>query len=314
MFVAIIINFFIPRLMPGNVIGVILSRFTEVPGGEAQVELFIKQFGLDQPIQNQLFLYISNLLRGNLGSSYAYYPFPVSEIIMYALPWTIGLLGTTVILSWTFGNILGALAGWRRNSKLSSALVVVSLMLNQLPYYILGILLVFLFAYTIKIFPTSGGYSINYVGKGITPAFVMDIMYHAALPALSIMLSSMGMWIIYMRVMIVSNLGSDYLRFAKIKGLKRNVILMKYAFRNALLPQVTGLAMSLGFIMNGALLCEIIFSYPGVGMVFFQAMNSRDYNLMLGVLLFSTFAVLTANLIVDLIYPLIDPRVRAEEA
>ena len=313
MFVAIIINFFIPRLMPGNVLAVILSRFAEIPGGQQQVEIFTKKFGLDQPIQNQLYLYITNLLRGDLGPSYAYYPFPVSDIIMNALPWTIGLLGVTTILSWILGNLLGTLVGWKRNSKISSAILVVSLCLNQVPYYILGILLVFLLSFTFKLFPNSGGYSIYNIGNKLTLAYVIDVLYHATLPALSIMLSSLGMWIIYMRSSIVSILGSDYLRFAKIKGLKKNVILMKYAFRNALLPQITGLAMSLGFIMSGSLICEIIFSYPGIGMVFFQAMNSRDYNLMLGVLIFTTFAVLTANLIVDLMYPLIDPRIRTGE-
>lgn len=309
-FAVIIITFFIPRMMPGNVLGYILTRIGSLPGGQTQVEAFIRQFGLDKPIVEQFFSYLVNLFHGNLGPSLAYYPRSVSGIILNRLPWTIGLMGTATILSWIIGNLLGAIAGFNPRSKLSTSLLVAAISLNQIPYFILGIALVFLLAYTIPLFPTSGSQSLSYVLQPLSLGYIIDILYHAFLPALSIILVSFGNWLVSMRSLIVSILGSDYLLFAEAKGLTKNKILMKYAFRNSLLPQITGLGLSLGFIMSGSLLCEIVFSYPGIGNTFYNAMMQRDYPLMQGILLLTMISVLTVNLIVDLIYPLIDPRTR----
>ena len=307
-FIAITVNFFIPRLMPGNVFDVMAEELGRI--SPEVVETWKANLGLDKDVFTQYVLYLKGLLRGDLGPSMLYYPTPVLEIIYKRLVWTIGLLSVATIIAWVLGNLLGAMVGIRGNTKLNLGLVACSMCLDQIPYFILGIILVFTFSYTIHIFPSSGGYSMFAV-EGFNLSFISDVIWHATLPALSIIIESVGGWVISMRSMIVSILGSDYLAFAEAKGLRKNRILMRYAFRNAMLPQVTGLGMRLGFIVSGAMILETIFAYPGIGTTFIDAMRSRDYNLMQGIFLFITLSVLAANLLIDIIYPLIDPRIRA---
>lgn len=315
-FVATVINFIIPRLMPGNPLQALTAQLSflggTIPEGEEITKMYIHEFGLDKDYFTQFVCYLKELLRGNFGLSIMAYPDPVQKLIAQALPWTISLLLTTTILSWIIGNVLGAFIGWSKNRKLNSVLMVFSLILNRIPYYILGLILVFLFAYYWPILPSGGGYDTG-LTPGLNITFILSAMRHSILPALSIIIASVGGWMIGMRSLIVSILGEDYMIFAEAKGLKKNVILMKYAFRNALLPQITGLAISLGFIVNGALLTEQIFAYPGMGTLFVLAFSYRDYNVMQAIFLLTTLGVLGACYILDIIYPLIDPRVRYVE-
>lgn len=313
---AFTIIFLIPRFAPGDPVQAILMQLSlqgqQIPGGDKIVKAYKQMFGLEGDLFTQYISYLSQVLRGSLGVSIAFFPVPVEALIARALPWTIGLLSTTVIVSWVLGNIFGALVGWSRSSKVNMIIASICLVLSRIPYYVLALVLILVFAYYIPLFPASGA-----MRMGTTPRlsldFIFNVMRHAFLPSLSIILSSLGGWLISMRSLIINIQGEDFLMFAEAKGLKRSAILMKYAFRNALLPQVTGLALSLGYIVSGALLVEAIFSYPGVGGLYITALGLNDYNLIQGMTLLIIFAVLTANLLIDLLYPLIDPRIRYEK-
>ena len=284
----------------------------QIPGGDEIVEAYKKMFGLEGDLFTQYVSYLSQVLRGSLGISIAFFPTPVEALIARALPWTIGLLTTTIILSWILGNLFGALIGWSRSSKINMAIASICLVLSRIPYYLLALVLILVFAYYIPLFPVSGAMRMGAVPK-LSLDFILDVIRHAFLPSLSIILSSLGGWLISMRSLIINLQGEDFLLFAEAKGLKRNTILMKYAFRNALLPQVTGLALSLGYTVSGSLLVEAIFAYPGVGNLYVTALGLNDYNLIQGMTLIIIFSVLTANLLIDLLYPLIDPRIRYEK-
>lgn len=271
-------------------------------------------FGLDKGLWEQYVSYLRELARGNLGYSIANFPSHVSDLLASALPWPLGLLLVTTLISWILGSFVGAVVGWRgRQSPLFQALVPVALVLYTTPYYILAIILVFLFAFHWRIFPLSGAYS-----TGVRPEwslrFVLDLLHHAALPALSIILVSLGWWFLSMRSLITSLRGEDYILWAEAKGLPPRRILWAYAFRNALLPQATGLAISLGHIVGGALITEVIFAYPGIGWVLYNSIKGLDYPVIQGSVLLIIFAVALANFIIDVAYPLIDPRIRYEQA
>ena len=310
--IAITANFFIPRLIPGDPISALIDQMAQhgevVSGGAEIVAAYKEQFGLNGTWMEQYFRYLWSLLRGDLGPSIMAFPTTVQELLVTALPWTMGLLLVATVISWVLGNLLGAMVGWRRDSKVNSALVVVSLSLNQIPYYFVALLLVFFFSYNLSIFPSSGGFSLI-GGRPEGMRMVWDILYHATLPALSIVIASVGFWVITMRSMILSTLGEDYILLAEAKGLKRQVILNKYALRNALLPQVAAFGIALGFVMNGSILTETIFNYPGLGAQLLSAIGNLDYNLLQGILLLTILSVLTANLILEILYPFIDPRI-----
>ena len=311
-FAAAAVNFVIPRLIPGDPIRTLLVQMEQqgrtIPGGEDLVKIYRQRFGLDGDLFTQFVNYFARLLQGDLGFSIMAFPSTVQELVGKAIPWTIGLLSVTVLLSWGLGNLLGAFIGWRRGSKVDAALTSVCLFLSQIPYYFFALILIFLFAYMLPIFPAKGAYGYTKI-MSFSLDFAIDVLYHSILPSLSILVVSLGGWMITMRSMIVGVLGEDYLKLAEAKGLKKNKILMGYALRNALLPQVTGLAMSLGFIVSGAMLTEIIFAYPGVGALMYDALGRLDYPLLQGILLIIIGAVLSANLLIDFLYPLVDPRV-----
>lgn len=314
-FVAATINFLIPRLIPGDPIEIMLSELVmrggTVQGGEEILMAFRQRFGLDKPMITQFVSYFERLLlHGDLGYSIINFPLTVQEIIGRALPWTIGLLSVTVLLSWTIGNLLGAFIGWRRGGKIDTLITSVCLCLNQIPYYFCAIILIYLFAFLLPIFPISGIYNYtSLLDSSLSFNYVIEVLYHSILPALSIILVQFGGWMIMMRSMIVSVIGEDYLKLAIAKGLTKRKILMKYAFRNALLPQVTALAMALGFTLSGAMLTEVIFAYPGVGYLMYKSLLSLDYPVLQGILIFVVGAVLAANMFIDLLYPFIDPRI-----
>jgi peptide/nickel transport system permease protein len=207
------------------------------------------------------------------------------------------------------GNIIGLFVGWNREGSLSKSITYTSMFLMQIPYYILAIILVFFFAYVFTIFPKTGVTNPLVHYTSINLRYIADVLWHSILPALSIIIASFGGWMVGMRQLIISILGEDYLLYAEASGLKKKTIMMKYAFKNAMLPQATGLAMRIGNIMSGTMLTETIFAYPGLGYLLFKATTDLDYNLMGGIFLFVIIGVLTANLLMDLIYPLLDPRI-----
>ena len=245
-----------------------------------------------------------------MGYSISVFPSTVTDLLREAVPWTVGLLLVTTIISWTLGSIIGGVVGWTGGrSPALQALVPVALVLYTIPYYILAIILVFLLAFLWPIFPLSGAYSIG-LQPALTPTFILDVLRHAALPALSIVLVSLGWWFLSMRSLIVSVKGEDYITWAEAKGLPPGRIFWAYAFRNALLPQVTGLALSLGQIVGGALVTETIFAYPGLGFLIYNSIKSLDFPVIQGGILLIIISVAVANFLIDLAYPLIDPRIR----
>lgn len=311
-FIAISANFFIPRLIPGDPISALLAQMAQhgeiVSGGAEIIEAYKEQFGLNGSWLEQYGRYLLSLVRGDLGPSIMAFPTTVQELLVTAIPWTMGLLLVATVISWLLGNLLGAIVGWRRESKTNSTIVLLSLGLNQIPYYFVALLLVFFFSYNLPIFPSSGGFSLI-GGRPEGIRLVWDIIYHATLPALSIVIASVGFWVITMRSMILTTLGEDYILLAEAKGLKRQVVLLKYALRNALLPQAAAFGIALGFVMNGSILTETIFNYPGIGALLLSAIGNLDYNLLQGILLLTILSVLTANLILEMLYPVIDPRI-----
>lgn len=312
-FISVTIVFIVPRLVPGDPLGAIFVNMASVAGsagGSELVKEYRQIFGLDKGLWEQYVSYLYELARGNLGYSIASFPSRVSDLLRSALPWTLGLLLFTTLVSWVLGSIIGAVVGWRgRESRLFQALVPVALVLYTTPYYILAIILIFLFAFHWRIFPLSGAYSTG-VSPELSLDFALDVLRHAALPALSIVLVSLGWWFLSMRSLIISLKGEDYILWAEAKGLPPQRILWGYAFRNALLPQATGLAISLGHIVGGALITEVIFAYPGIGWVLYNSIKGLDYPVIQGSVLLIIFSVALANFIIDIAYPLIDPRIR----
>ncbi|MEZ4675599.1 MAG: ABC transporter permease [Caldilineaceae bacterium] len=314
-FVSMTVVFFVPRLVPGDPLGAIFANMAAVGGSVNAPELvaeYRERFGLDEPLWDQYISFWRELLRGNLGFSISNFPAEVANMLGSALPWTIGLLTVTTVLSWVAGSVIGAIIGWRgRKAGAWRALVPVALVLYTIPYYILAIILVFVFAFHWPIFPLSGAYSINMRPAWNLP-FILDVLRHAVLPALSILLVSLGWWFLSMRSLIITLKGEDYILNAEARGIRENRILWGYAFRNALLPQATGLAISLGHIVGGALITEVIFAYPGIGYRIYNAINSLDYPLIQGGVLLIIISVAVANFLIDILYPMIDPRIRYE--
>jgi peptide/nickel transport system permease protein len=283
-------------------------------GGTELVEEYRRIFGLDQSLWTQYLRFLGELFRGNLGYSSGSFPSQVSDIIRLALPWTISLLTVTTLISWVLGSILGAVVGWKGyKSRVFQMFVPVALVLYTTPYYILAIILVYLFSFQYKIFPISGAFSAG-AQQGISAEYILDLLRHATLPALSIILVSLGWWFLSMRSLIRTLQGEDYIHFAEAMGLKERRILWGYAFRNALLPQTTGLAISFGHIVSGALVTEVIFAYPGIGWLIFSSIKNLDYPVIQGSVLLIILSVALANFLIDIAYPLIDPRIRYQSA
>ena len=312
--ISVTVVFFVPRLVPGDPLGAIFINMASVGGsmgGQALVEDYRQRFGLDKSLWEQYVSYLRELARGNLGYSISSFPTRVSDLLWAGVPWTIGLLATTTLISWVLGSLVGAIVGWTGGrSRLLQVLVPVALVLYTIPYYILAIILVYLLAFYWPIFPLSGAYSAG-VRPELSLAFARDVLRHAALPALSIVVVSLGWWFLSMRSLIVANRGEDYILWAEAKGLPGRRIFWAYAFRNALLPQATGLALSLGHIVGGAIITEAIFAYPGLGWVLYNAIKSLDFPVIQGSVLLLIFSVAVANFIIDVAYPFIDPRIRS---
>jgi peptide/nickel transport system permease protein len=304
------LNFVIPRLAPGDPATAMFARFEGRIQPEA-MDALRAAFGFtDAPMHVQYFTYLRHLFSGDLGLSYAYYPSRVSEVIGTGLVWTLGLAGCAVIFSFVLGSFLGVLAAWNRGGWLDSVVTPVLAFLGAFPYFWLAMLALYLFGFGLGWFPLRHAYSHD-MEPGLSFAFATDVARHAVLPAASIVVATLGGWMLSMRNTMVATLGTDTLRLAHAKGLPPRQVMLRYAARNALLPNVTGFGMALGFVLSGSLLTEIVFSYPGTGYLLILAVRNQDYPLMQGLFLVITLAVLAANFAVDLLCLWLDPRTRA---
>jgi peptide/nickel transport system permease protein len=311
-YIAATINFLIPRLAPGNPIGAITSRVQQasagIEGGEAMYEAYREMFGLNDPLPVQYINYLWNTVRLELGYSLSAFPAGVWEVIRPAIPWTIGLIAVSVLITFFLGVGAGALLAWRGTPRMVKLFIPVSMVFAVLPYYLLALLLLYALAFTTGLFPMGGAYSSRYT-PGWDLDFIMSVGRHAVLPGLSIVLSSLGLWALTMRALMVNTIGEDYMLLADAKGLKNRRILWWYAVRNAIPPQLTNLAISLGHVVSGAILVEIIFAYPGLGYLLYMSITNSDYTVIQGITLMLAVSVGLAVLIIDLIYPRLDPRV-----
>jgi peptide/nickel transport system permease protein len=306
--VAVTIDWAIPHLMPGNPVLTLMGRIQVQDPKVAQqlYDHYMRAFNLDLPLWKQYGYFWISLFHGDLGTSILQFPTPVTSIIGGAAPYTLGLLIPAILLSWYAGNKVGALAA--RRKVLDNTALPIGYALTATPYMWLAILLSWAFAVTWKIFPVGFAYDPTQ-GRGWTWDFVGNLLWHWFLPFMSLFLVSFGGWAIGMRNMIIYELESDYAHYLEALGAPQRLV-RKYAFRNAMLPQITGLALSLGAVIAGALVTEIVFSYPGLGYQIYRAITNEDYFVIQGIFLFIIIGVLVANFLVDLVYVLVDPRTR----
>ncbi len=307
------INFFIPRISGQNPVEQRLmqraiSGGTVQSGMQAMIEEYNRKFGLDRPLLAQYITYLQDVSRGNFNYSIADYPRTVSSVIADALPWTIGLLGMATIIMFLLGSLIGGLMAWPNLPRFAQFLLTPFIALSAVPYYLLGLILLYFFAFKNQWLPLFGGYSPMSVPEW-SWSFALDISKHAFLPAISIVLAGIGGWALSMRGMMLTVLGEDYMVLAEAKGLKQKTLFLHYALRNAILPQITSLVLSLGFIISGSVLVEVIFNYPGIGSVLYHAIRGFDYFLIQGIVFTVVVAIAFGALVLDLILPLLDPRI-----
>ena len=311
------IIFLIPRLAPGDPVAAMVSRMLNqagrVEGADQMIEAWRARFGLDAPLPVQYLNYMRSAMTGRLGYSLAYFPAEVDDMVRRSIPWTIGLLTIATVISFVLGNAIGALLAWRRSPRLLRTLLPLSLTFTSIPAFMLGILILYIFAFGLEWLPFGGAY-----GRGLDPGlnleFVWSVIKHGTLPALAVVVTSMGFWALGMRGMMVTTDGEDYMILAEAKGLRASRIFWLYGVRNAILPQVTALALSLGSVAGGALIVEYIFTYPGMGYLLYQGIVNTDYTLIQGIVFIIIVGVALAVLIIDLLYPLIDPRITYERS
>jgi peptide/nickel transport system permease protein len=315
-FVALSLIFLIIRLMPGNPVEQLVARLVAgrhsgqtFVGVDKLYWQFITEFGLDRPILDQFYVYMQNMLTFNFGVSISAYPSSVIAIIMGSLPWSFLVLFPSIIVGFVVGNYLGAVAASKKGI-LDNVVFNTSLLLSNVPYYCLAFIMLYIFAFLYPLFPIGQGYSLGHAGFSLTPEWIVDYLHHYALPFLSLVLINVGGQAIGMRVMMIYELNSDYYVYSKQLGLSEGK-LTNYAYRNAMLPQITGLALSFGTIFGGSLITEIVFNYPGIGLTLYQAILEQDYPLIQGCFAMITLTTLLANFLMDILYAFIDPRIKA---
>ena len=309
------IVFFVPRMSTTNPIR---ERFAELArtGGfspadlEKIIESYSKQFGLEKPLLEQYWDYLGQIVRFDFGVSLNRYPATVIELIMQAIPWTLALLLVTTILSFIIGNLLGALAAWPRAPSWVRAVATPFILLTGVPPVIMGVLLLFFIGFRLKLLPLGGAYSIGIVPNWNDFGFWLDLLKHQLLPGLALVLGSVGGWVLSMRGMGITIQGEDYVTFAEHKGLTAGRIFRDYYLRNTLLPQATGLALALGTVVTNAIILEGIFGLPGIGTALNNAIRANDFPVIYDIVLFITTAVATIMVLMEFIYPLLDPRIR----
>jgi peptide/nickel transport system permease protein len=268
-------------------------------------------YGTGGPLWDQYLVFWQRILVADFGPSLSAFPTPVSALIGRALPWTVGLLLTCTLIAWFLGNLLGGLAGYFRNNRSLKLFGVVAMGFHPVPYYIIAFVLLIIFGFLWPILPTSGGSAVN-LERGFNVEFILSVLRHSILPAISIILVSIGGWFMGMRALVSNIVTEDYVVYAELGGVKQRRILPFYVMRNALVPQITGLAMSLGAIFNGAIIVEYVFAYPGLGRLLISAVYAGDYSLVLGVTAISVIAVSAAVFVIDILYPVFDPRMRLD--
>ncbi len=305
--------FFLPRLMPSDPVESTLatlqanSSSMDAQSVELMRQVLMENFGLTGTLGQQYFNFMKRaVLTQDFGASLSMYPIPVTQLISDALPWTIGLLLTSTIIAWVIGNLIGMLAGFRKDRLSSKIMESVAIVLYPLPYYVFALVLVMLFAYIIPVFPLTT----NVMGAPWSWTFIKNLVYNSVLPALSLILIDTGWWVLSMKTITSGIAEEDYITFAKLKGVPPQKIMWNYVAPNAVLPQITMLSLKIGTIFSGAMVTEILFSYPGIGTLIYNSILRSDYNLIIGTITMSILAVSIATFIIDLAYPFVDPRVR----
>jgi peptide/nickel transport system permease protein len=310
--VAITVNFLLPHLMPGNPIQTMIGKLTgQVTPAEIRAIRLSFGGGLNQSLLSQYFTYIGQLLHGNLGFSFTTGQ-AVTTILKQTVPWTIGLIGISTILSFLVGTVSGALLGWTRGSRLDS-LIPTATFFQAIPYFFLATVMLLILGSDLHLFPVLSGYNTATLHPGWTWAFVASVLRYAQLPVISIVLSSVAGWMLGMRNMMITMVAEDFVLMAIAMGLSKSKVIWAAA-RNAVLPSIANLSLAIGLVVSGALLVELVFNYPGVGDLLLNAISGEDYPLIQGIFLCITLAVLAANLLADLVYLVLDPRTRTEVA
>lgn len=306
---SITLNFFLPRMMPGDPGDAVMARLQGRVQPET-IDAMRKAYGLsDAPLWQQYVDYLNNLLHGNLGIAISSFPTPVIDIIQTSFVWTLLLGLTATIIAFLLGNILGIIGAWKRGGLVDSVMPPLLIFVGSFPYFWLALLALYFLGFEWGWFPLRHAYSSDF-SPSWSVDFIVSVLYHLILPAASLVIVAIGGWVLGMRNTMISTLSEDYVTMAEAKGLPQRRVMFNYAARNALLPNLTAFGMQLGFILGGALLTEVVFSYPGLGYQLLGAVRNLDYPLMQGIFLIITFSVLGANLIVDLLYVRLDPRVR----
>lgn len=312
---AFILNFTLPRLMPGDPVAAIVARMAQglsnTSGVQAIYEQYTELFGTNLPIHEQFFLYVRNVLRGDFGFSFSQYPRTVADVLRASVPWTIALQLPAILVGWLIGNMLGALAAYRKGS-FDKIFLPASLFASSLPAFGMAVILLVIFGVSLKWLPTSGGYGFDLI-PNLSWSFIWSVIVHYQLPFWSLVLITIGGQAIGMRSMAIYELNADYVKYSRFMGIKDDKI-VRYVFRNAMLPQITGLALAIGTMIGGALVAEVIFSYPGLGSTILTAVLGQDYPLISATTLIITIMVLSTTFLIEIIYGVIDPRIKAAQA
>lgn len=310
------IIFVVPRLAPGDPISANVGRIIAQGGSVENADELIAQwraeFGLDEHVVIQYFRYLGNLATFNTGPSFTFLPAQVSELVGNAAPWTLGLLVLSTLLSFVLGNAIGALLAWRKTPRWVRRILPVSMTFTAIPPFMLGIILVSLFSFQLGWLPDGGAYDARNVEAGFNLPFIISVLQHGTLPALAIVLTSMGYWALGMRGMMITIDGQDYMVLAEAKGLRPSRVFLRYGIRNGILPQFTALALTMGSLAAGAVIIEVIFTYPGMGFLLYQAILNSDFNLIQGIVYYLILGVAFAVFVIDILYPIIDPRITYE--
>ncbi len=312
---AFLLNFILPRLMPGDPVAVITARVVQGISSQSGIQQVYNQyaelFGTNKPMLEQLILYVTNVVRGDFGTSFSQYPRPVADIVRSAIWWTIGLQLPAIIVGWLIGNTLGALAAYLKGGY-DKVLLPASIFMSSLPPFGMAVILLVIFAIRLGWFPTSGGYGFDMIPNSSWP-FIWSVIVHYQLPFWSIVLIIIGGQALGMRSMCIYELNADYVKYSRFLGIQDRKI-VRYVFRNAVLPQVTGLALAIGTIIVGSLVAEIIFSYPGLGTTLLNGVLAQDYPLISASALIITLMVLISTFAIEILYGFIDPRIRAAQS
>ena len=309
---AITFNFIIPRLMPGDPAEAYIAKLQTQQVTRAQIDAIRAEFGVNPqvPIWKQYFDYLNGLAHGNLGIATSQFPSQVIDILRQSLPWTIGLVGVSLFLSFLIGTLVGMLTAWRRGSWYDTVVPPLLTFLSAVPYFWMALGLVYLFGVNLNWFPTDSGYDVFNVTPGWGIDFISSVVQHALLPVITLVIGTLAGWVLTMRNTMVTTLSEDYVLMAQAKGLSERRVMFQYAARNAILPSVTSFSISLGLVVSGSLLTEIVFNYPGIGFALYKGVQGNDYALVEGCFLVIALTVLIANFLSDLVYAFLDPRVR----